>query len=145
VFTAGTLQRLEGMTAGDVDSLGRALASPRPEPLSGWRVAGLACGFAGFDGSFAAPPVLLEERDAPSRHRFRARSGGVDFRIDADAFGWVCRPVPVEGLLPAVGSGNPEHPSLRRATSWVHREDAIAFTTEDSFRIRILAPARQAV
>ena len=144
LLTAETLRGLEGMPAAGVDSLACALAAPPPEPLVRWKLAGLACGFQGFDGTFAAPPLLLEESEALSRHRFLVRSGGMDYRIHADAFGWVSRPATEEGLSPA-GGARPEHPALREATSWVVRGDAIAFTTADSYRIRVLAPARRAV
>ncbi|MEI6234845.1 MAG: hypothetical protein WCT04_17460 [Planctomycetota bacterium] len=53
------------------------------------------CGeFAGFGGPFLEPPKLLYVGKNTHRHHFWVRSGTENFRIDADIFGWVCRPDP---------------------------------------------------
>ncbi len=53
------------------------------------------CGeFEGYGGNFFEPPKLLNAGKNAQRHRFFVRSGEINYRIDADVFGWVCRPDP---------------------------------------------------
>jgi hypothetical protein len=172
LFTPETLGHLEREAPEKRETLEQALAASPAAPLSEWTLAGRPGDFAGFDGHFAEPPLLLKCGDPCSRYRFWVRSGEAHSRIDADAFGWVSRPDPLAdfpaaeisarpGRLASLISGKKESrearlfpdgtferggdsvsfPYAKRATSFVARDDFLAFTLADSFRVRVLAPS----
>jgi hypothetical protein len=107
-----------------------------PEAADGWRVAGQVGAFAGFGGHFEEPPVLVSAADT-MRHRFWVCCGSEVFRLDADAFGWVCRPDPaieaVKNPLRKPVAGVPEN-----GTSIFAGPDWLAYTRADSFRVTVL-------
>jgi hypothetical protein len=113
-------------------------------PAAGWRLAARVGEFVGFGGDFEGPPRLLDAGGQETRHRFWVSSGGVNYRLDADVFGWVCRPDPgAAGWPPREGRrrGLAEVPA--GATSTLELPGLIAFTRPDSFRVRVLTPARE--
>jgi hypothetical protein len=81
--------------------------------------------------------VLLDPGDHGGRHRFWVRSGGRAFRLDADVFGWVCRPDPAADFPP---SRQRPPKDLTAASSVVARPDLIAYTRADSFRVFVRCP-----
>ena len=86
--------------------------------LAHWRPC-VTCGeFAGFGGHFISPPQLLYVGKMTQRHRFWVRSGKENFRIDADIFGWVCKPdpsadFPIQKTASRVGVGAVKVSSLK--------------------------------
>lgn len=149
VFSPGTLDKLSSMDAGGLDRLAQQLSSTELPTSAGRNLAGRLGEFSGFGGDFDEPPRLLAIDGAEQRHRFWVRSASETFRIDADVFGWTC------SLDPEVAGASVSIPKERRlgfasrsadvpkdATSRVIQGDVIAFTTADSFRIRVLAPVR---
>jgi hypothetical protein len=139
-----------------------ALALPSSEPLDAWSLANRVGNFRGFDGHFNEPPLLLNSSSEGNRHRFWVRSGAAKYRMDADVFGWVCRPDPSadfpsrEVPPPLRKKGREPRPSplvvvtaqgesvklpqLAGATSVLLGDGMLAFTLADSFRVRVLAP-----
>jgi hypothetical protein len=161
---------LKAITAGtaNVDELVQGLRETKSPPLTEWQSAGSFGDFAGFGGSFIAPPLLLNGGD---RHTFLVRSGGDFFRVTADCFGSVCRPtqdpelevrVPHAATLLArltmrsTGDGNrlsadgtltlgenkAQFPQMKGATSFVPMAGLVVYTTECSYRLRILTAMR---
>jgi hypothetical protein len=118
------------------------LTAPAVPPAK-WRLAGRLGNFLGFDGHFEKPPILLDGAGETSPHRFRVRCGAAIYRMDADAFGWVCTPGEVADS-PAARSRPPDGlPLPGRATSVLQRPGCVACTTADSFRVRVLTPPRK--
>ena len=142
LLSAKTLAGLPKATPEHLDKLRQDLAS-LPETAADRRLAGRLDNFSGFDGHFDQPPVLLDMPAETGEHRFYVRCGTVAFRIDADAFGWVCQPA--AGIDVAVGQAKcpPRVKLPERTTSTVLRAGAVAYTTADSFRVRVLAAARK--
>jgi hypothetical protein len=129
-----------------VPTLAKVLAAPPTTPLAGWTLNGRLGNFAGFDGHFEAPPLLLNAGDQGHRHRFWVRSGEINYRIDADLFGWVCRPdasvdFPVNKATPRRQEKRTD-PLPAGATSMVAGDALLAYTLADSFRVRVLTPSR---
>jgi hypothetical protein len=144
------------------------LASPPPGVSVPWSVVTRIGGFAGFEGQFEAPPVVLDLGD---RHTFFAASGGRFFCLRADVFGWTSREVPTpvlrvksaaqprwrrlppelevtasdelspDGVLRA-GSEKAAVPGLERALAFTVRDGVVAACFPDSYRIRIAVPVR---
>jgi hypothetical protein len=141
------------------ESLGPERIANRASEATQWLLATSVGNFIGFDGHFRQPPVLLKPPDARLRHRFWVRVGQETFRIDADVFGWSCRPdpgadyplaeVPRKRLLKksashlqpdgtlVLGDETIRLPLMAGATSLVISEGLVAFTLPDSFRVRI--------
>jgi hypothetical protein len=169
LFTARTIDRLPSEIPERLAALRNRLAAPPAAPLSAWTAAACIGNFRGFDGHFDEPPVLLNAGDQGGRHRFWARCGDESFEVDADAFGWVCRPATVDfqpGKLAArrgrvasllrrdkvdeprlfadgtfeLAGDSLRQPLFARASSFVATNSLLAFTLADSFRIRILTP-----
>lgn len=139
-----TLDRLATADAAALDALHRQLVAPQTEAVSAWGLAGRLGNFRGFDGDFDAPPQLLDTGASAGRHRFWVRSGEANYRIDADAFGWVCRPdAPVDYPVACRRGGRPEHALLAEATTVLAADAVRAFTRADSFRVRVLVPPRR--
>jgi len=84
-----TLETLQQASPSEVEALRKVVAQVPEIPLGQWRVVGRVGDFSGFGGTFDVPPLVLDGGD---RHVLYTRCGAQDFRIDADAFGWVCRP-----------------------------------------------------
>lgn len=148
LFTTQTLAGLSRRSPQQVEKLSEEIATAPAGSLASWSLAGRVGGFAGFEGHFDRPPLLLDAGKQGSRHRFFARSGEHNYQIDADVFGWVCRlnqsaDFPVGRLYQTKGKA--PFPHLVRATSHVALDDALAFTLPDSFRVRILTPPRRPV
>ena len=116
--------------------------------------------FRGFDGPFDEPPILVTDAKAgggdesQDRHRLRARSGNEAFRLVGDVFGWAAIPLgPAEGRPSREASrsdralrgvaGRPDLPE--GVTSRVDGPDFLAFTLENSFRVRVWTPVREPV
>jgi hypothetical protein len=136
-----TLKSLTGAGTGRLDELRQEISAPPGAPAAAWRVAGRLGNFAGFDGRFERPPLLLDVPGESAPHRFWVCCEEATFRIDADAFGWVCEPgARADGTAaPARFPAGLAVPA--RTTSVVVRPGAVAYTTSASFRVRVLAPA----
>jgi hypothetical protein len=162
-----TLAALPGAAPEHVTALAGHLATKGANPAANWRLVARVGDFAGFGGSFEAPPLVA---DAGGRHQLFARSGEQDFVIDADLFGWTCRPGtrdeqveirtprPVShgrslkrmllgqgpGLEPdgsfAAGERRVTLSALAGASSFTLRPALVAATRPDSYRIRIAVP-----
>lgn len=115
-------------------------ASPPVAAPDGWRLTALLGNFRGFDGHFDEPPVLLDAGGQGGRHRFWVRSGATPYRIDADVFGWVCRP-DASVDFPTAKKSKKTVPGPH--TSCVQADRLIAYTLAESFRVRILTPERR--
>jgi hypothetical protein len=144
-----TLAGLKTLSPDRRGALAQQIASrPAPE-LSGWSLVGRLGNFLGFGGHFDQPPLLLDAGGQMNRHRFWVQSGMSNYRIDADVFGWVCRPDPstdyrVHKLYRKNDLSRTIRPLLpTAATSMIAVDDAWAFTLADSFRVRILTPSRK--
>jgi len=153
-----------------IEPLVAALRSSCP-PLAAWRLVGRAGGFSGFEGSFHVPPVVLDGGD---RHRFHVRCDGEFFLVEADCFGWRCRPQPDPGLpvcSPAgagkvkrlvsritaggtslqldgaltLGKEQARFEELAGASAYAVASGAVAATHPDSHRIRVVAARREPV
>jgi hypothetical protein len=140
LFAPATLDELAaGPGAERLEALRQRAVMPPATSPEHWGLIDRVGNFRGFDGDFDQPPVLLADGQT-TRHCFRVRSGGDAYRVDADAFGWVCSldglperpPCPV---TPPPGLAVPE-----RATSVLALPDLAAYTRADSFRIHLLVP-----
>jgi hypothetical protein len=65
-----TARTLEELAANPKRASELSQAAPSDEPLPAWTLAGRPGAFAGFDGHFLTPPVLLDPGDQAGRHRF---------------------------------------------------------------------------
>jgi hypothetical protein len=137
-----TLAKLAGAPPDRLDKLRQNLAT-LADAAAEWRLAGRLGNFGGFDGHFDQPPVLLDAPAETGGHRFQVRCGPSAFRIDADAFGWVCQPAAAVDAPVGKAKSPPRVKLPERTTSTVLRPGAIAYTTADSFRVRVLTPARK--
>jgi hypothetical protein len=117
---------INSAAAGELVSEPSLINSAAPDP-SAWPVVAQVGDFAGFGGPFRAPPLLV---DGSTRHRLIARVGDEELRLDADVYGWVCRPSP---------------PTGRPTTSRLLVDRALATTDRDSHRIRVHAPRRERI
>jgi hypothetical protein len=135
-----------GLGSAAPDRLGRlrqeTLAVPDVPPAQ-WRPAGRLGNFLGFDGHFERPPVLVETNHETGPHRFQVRCGEAIYRIDADVFGWVCTPAEAARVATARHKPPSGLPLPGRTTSVLLRPGVAAWTTADSFRVRVLAPPRK--
>jgi hypothetical protein len=138
-----TVANLAGAPSDRLDRLRQDLAALPDAAATEWRLAGRLGNFSGFDGHFDQPPLLLDAPPEMGAHRFRVSSGTASFRIDADAFGWVCEPSGGDNAPVGQGKCPPGLKLPARTTSLVARPGALAYTTVDSFRVRVLAPARK--
>lgn len=138
-----TLANLAAAAPDRLDRLRQDLATPPDAAPADWRLAGRLGNFSGFDGHFEQPPLLLDAPGETSGHRFQVRCGGAAFRIDGDAFGWVCEPGAADDSPPGQAKRPPHLKLPARPTSVVMRPGVVAYTTADSFRVRVLAPARK--
>jgi hypothetical protein len=165
VARVGTLQPEERA------ALYARLAAPA-DSGRGWQLAAAVENFSGFGGHLDAPPVLLDSRGVASRHRFWVLTTTGIFRLEADTFGCVCQSNPytdypvqavatrgkavlafltgqkdqprlyADGRLE--GGGRAEQvPDAAGAVSYRLAPGLIAFTRADSFRVRVLVPARE--
>ena len=149
------------------DELIRTLESLPTPRLREWKIDFHVGDFSGFDGSFNSPPTVLNSGD---RHTFLVRSGETFFQLTADCFGWVCRNIAdpeLDARMPRATSvwsrlglrtatddrkwlspdgeltldgESARFDALKEATSFVPFRRLVAFTTKDSFRVRILLP-----
>lgn len=134
------------------DSVGQRASDA---PLGAWVEVGRVGAFAGFGGRFLRPPLAVA---AASPHLLYVAVDADAFRIDADAFGSVATPIPLDEL-PGVGDHAPALPpapeALRQtverfglagaaaaATSVQVGPGVVAWTCRDSHRVRILLPPR---
>lgn len=161
-----TLEGLPKAAPARLEKLRAALAQPPRTMLAAWKPAGPVGDFAGFDGPFDDPPLLLAAPDS-SRHTLWALSGSGAFRLDADAFGWTWRAdaaaadlkvgeLKPRGFLASLlgqgddgsprlspdgtltsGGESAAFPGMAGASSCVTRPDFVAWTTPDSHRIRL--------
>ncbi|MEK7468524.1 MAG: hypothetical protein AAB074_14025 [Planctomycetota bacterium] len=163
---ATTLAKLPKAAPRRLEDLRHELSAPPRAPLAEWEAVGSIGDFSGFDGHFDEPPLLLAAPDT-SRHRFWAIAANGAFRIDADIYGWSCRPdaaaadfkvgepktrgfiasllgtgddgaprLAPDGTLTS-GGGSARFEDMAGATSFVAREDFVAWTVADSHRIRM--------
>ncbi len=86
-----TLASLRGAPPQRVQALAQELIQGASAAVEAWSPVARVGDFAGFGGSFESPPLVL---DGGSRHQLFARSGEQEYRVDADVFGWTCRPHP---------------------------------------------------
>jgi hypothetical protein len=168
---AATLEKLPKASPKKLEDLRRDLSSPPRALLATWSPVGPIGNFTGFDGHFDEPPFLLAAPES-SRHRLWALAANGAFRIDADLYGWSCRPDAaaadykvgevkgrgfIASLLGAGDDGGPrlapdgtlayggesvKLPEMAGASSFVAREDFIAWTSPDSHRIRLRTASR---
>jgi hypothetical protein len=141
-------------------------SAPTPH-LREWKIDFHVGDFSGLDGSFDSPPAVLNGGD---RHTFLVRSGQTFHQLAADCFGWVCRTIAdpelgarmpgsisvwsrlglraatddrkwlsPDGELSLDGE-SARFDALKEATSFAPFERLVAFTTKNSYRIRILLP-----
>lgn len=173
--SAQTLLTLDRTPRERIVAMIEKLAAPATMPLANWSLCGTVGEFAGFGGSFMRPPWLLNAGAKASRHRFFVRSGDTNFRIDADLFGYVCKPdltvdFPIQeapasaGIFKALGLslGSSRQMLLRDGTLHANGEsiqlrgmegvssfnvlcDCVVMALEDSHRIRVFAPVRPAL
>ncbi len=134
------LQRLLAGLAADGWRTPQELLAPRSGTDTSWRLTARLGNFRGFDGHFERPPLLLDAGELGSRHRFWVRAGSSTYRLDADVFGWVCRPDASVDFPVRAGKEKPAALPAT-ATSWVEPDNLLAFTLPDSFRVRILTPS----
>ncbi len=161
-----TLEKLPKASPKKLEDLHREAAAPPRALLATWTPVGPIGNFTGFDGHFDEPPLLLAAPES-SRHRLWALAANGAFRLDADVYGWSCRPDAaaadyklgevkqrgfIASLLGAGDDGGPrlapdgtlafggessKFPEMSGASSFVAREDFVAWTTPDSHRIRL--------
>lgn len=115
--------------------------NPTSAPKGTWALTARLGNFRGFDGHFLRPPLLLDAGPQATRHRFWVRADDTAYRIDADVFGWVCRPDPAADFpvrAPAK-KGRPAQLPVG-ATSYVEADNLLAYTLPESFRVRVLTP-----
>jgi len=172
VLSSATRARLKEMPAGKVKEVRERLAAPPLETAAAWDLGGSIGNFTGFGGTFEEPPLLLDAGARGTRHRFWALSTDGVFRIDADVFGWTCRPdaqadFPVQEVRPKPGKlaallkgvvasprlypdGQLEGPggsvkleAAAGAATFVTAPGLVAFTRPDSFRVRVLTALMQ--
>jgi hypothetical protein len=137
-FSPATLAALERMTPAERAALGQRPVAAAKKPS--WVIAGRLGHFRGFGGAFSEPPILLASGPDRNRHCFWVQCGRGTYRIDGDAFGWVCRPDAVR--FPRCSARVKSSADLPAATtSALALDDLVAFTRSDSFRVRILLPA----
>ena len=111
-------------------------------PVRWWQVAAALGDFSGFGGEFDDPPLCLDTGGPEDRHRFQVLSTAGVYCLEADLFGCVCTPTPGVTTLPPTGTDrNP--PVASQATSAIRRRALAAWTTADSFRVRIAVPQRE--
>jgi hypothetical protein len=171
-FSAKTVERVGSMDPPALADLTERVTAPPAAPAraSSWRVVSRVGNFSGFGGQFDEPPSLLDAGELASRHKFWARASAGVFEIDADAFGWTCRPTtesfPVStvtrrrGKIAGMLSRSQDRtapvlyedgafeaagessrlPAFAHPTSVVMQNELFACTTAESFRIRILVP-----
>jgi hypothetical protein len=136
-FPPATLLALDRMSPAQRSALAQPSTTGKKKPS--WQIAARLGNFRGFGGAFTEPPLLLASGGESDRHRFWVRSGDGVYRIDADAYGWICRPDAVNFPPCPVkvkdGAGLPA-----ATTSALVLDELIAFTRSDSYRIRILLP-----
>lgn len=124
--------------------------------LEAWVEVGRVGAFAGFGGRFVRPPLVVA---VASPHLLYVAVDTDAFRLDADIFGAVATPIPlaeVPGLGDDAPTTRPAPAHLRAtvdrlaragaaagATSMQAGPGAVAWTSRDSHRIRVLLPPRQ--
>jgi hypothetical protein len=117
-----------------------AWETDRPSGSGEWSLVARLGEFEGFGGRFLEPPLLLDAGEQTTPYRFWVRSGEKTYRLDADVFGWVCRPALVHGPVSKL-KGRKSAAELSGATSAVENSGVIAYTLADSFRVRVLLKA----
>lgn len=167
-IAAATLEKLPKASPRKLEDLRKELSSPPRGLLASWSARGPIGNFSGFDGHFDEPPLLLAAPES-SRHRLWALAANGAFRLDADVYGWSCRPdaaaadyklgeVKPRGFIASLlGSGDDggprlapdgtltfggesaKFPDMASSSSFVAREDFVAWTSPDSHRVRIRA------
>lgn len=168
--TAGVLKKLAAASPEQAQIVIDELAKPVDASRAAWIPVGRLGDFAGYAGHFQQPPRLLDAGPQGDAHRWWVASGSQTYRIDADLFGWVCRP---DGAMPAderrggglkgwfsAAAGKAsiakapvtkagearlgEHvirwPGLVGASSIRLQAGVLAWTLPHSFRVRLLAP-----
>lgn len=98
--------------------------------------------FSGFNGHFEQPPLLLDDLGHGDIHRYWVKCGPESFRIDGDVFGWNCQATPDPGFLPSKVQGAAGWKPAPESTSVVVRDGFMAWTSADSFRVRVTGPKR---
>ncbi len=164
------LESLPRLEPAAMSQLLAKLSSSDTSPGRSWTLLGTVGEFSGFDGEFDTPPLVL---DGGTRHRFFARTTSGDFQVDADVFGWTCRPLapldfPVRvprapsGLARTFHLAPRDHspqlrpdgtlqvlgrtvhlPALAAASAFTLREDVLVVSHADSHRLRVLALRRE--
>jgi hypothetical protein len=143
LFSAATLEELAGnLSAERLEELRRRAGVAASAPPGKWELIDRVGNFRGFEGAFDEPPLLLVETQT-TRHCLWARSGSEVYRVDADAFGWVCS-LAAPSEQPPCPAKRPRGLAVpKEATSVLSLPDLAAYTRPDSFRIRLLAPPRE--
>ena len=140
-----TLAEIPRQSPQQRSALTERLVAPVAEKAPAWRLTARLGNFRGFDGHFEQPPLLLDSGGRGSRHRFWAFSGVTIYRLDADVFGWICRPDSSVDFPVRKCKKNDRLPATLPATptSIAEAENALAITVASSFRIRLFTPERR--
>ncbi|HEY6329030.1 MAG TPA: hypothetical protein VI756_06815 [Blastocatellia bacterium] len=169
--SAATISAI-GAGSANIHNLLDAVASAQLPPLPEWKLLGHVGEFIGFGGSFDSPPVVLNGggrhrlfvRSGDAFYQVTADCFGSVCRPIADPQLQVRAPQATQGkgllarlkLRTALDDGNQitpdgvltvngttiKLPALKGATSFASFAGLVAFTTQDSHRVRILAPWR---
>ncbi|MCE9582663.1 MAG: hypothetical protein K8T20_09240 [Planctomycetes bacterium] len=173
-ISESTVESLSKASPRKLEDLRKALSTPPRAGLGEWEPAGRVGDFSGFGGGFDEPPLLLAAPET-TRHRFWALAANGAFRIEADIWGWSCRPDPAaaglgvseakpRGIVSSIlfggddgaprldadgtlsfGGESRKVAGAKSATSSIAAADAVAWTIADSHRIRILVPRTPAL
>jgi hypothetical protein len=147
LLTPQTLARLPRLSAEQQAALTQRLDAPAVAEKATWRLTSRLGNFRGFDGHFTRPPLLLDAGSPGERHRFWVQSDTMNYRLDADVFGWVCRPDPAIDFPVRKGKARDNRqasgPLPASATSSAEAADVLVFTLADSFRVRLLTLPRR--
>lgn len=156
ILDAPTLDALDAMPDDEQLRLGDRLALRRQDaPLEAWEEVGRVGEFVGFGGRFARPPVVVA---AASPHLLFVAVDTDAYRLDADAYGAVATPLPLDEV-PGLGDDAPSTTAapealgrtvdkLARAaaaagaTSMIAGAGVVAWTSRDSHRVRVMLPPR---
>lgn len=145
----------------------RRPTAARNTTSDGYEVVARLGSFAGFGGTFDAPPelVVTDADVLDDRHHFHVRVGETVFRVEADCYGASIRPAlpgTLGAIKPALATtktktksaafaltekgvlrrdGSEELlPEIAGATSFLGRERLVVVTLRDSHAIRVLVP-----
>jgi hypothetical protein len=142
VFRETTLKALPELALDARERLLRRVRGRGEAVAKTWHVAASLGNFVGFGGEFDDPPICLVGGSGASRHRFHVLSTGGVFVLEADAFGGSCR-ADADGAVELKTAEPCSLPVAMNTTSALVLPDLVAYTTADSFRLRVAVPERE--